>query len=77
MHLRKKWSPRWNCGPWNKAQIRGNRSTPGFWRVLLGGIEDPGFQDPENAVIIFDWDDTLLPTTCAQVLEWRGRGRAG
>ena len=30
-----------------------------------GGIEDPGFHDPANAVIIFDWDDTLLPTTCA------------
>lgn len=27
------------------------------------GVADPGFQDPENAVIIFDWDDTLLPTT--------------
>ncbi|CAK9109070.1 unnamed protein product [Durusdinium trenchii] len=27
------------------------------------GIEDPGFHDPANAVIIFDWDDTLLPTT--------------
>lgn len=37
------------------------------FRTAIGhgdlGIEDPGFQDPANAVIIFDWDDTLLPTT--------------
>ncbi|CAE7206695.1 unnamed protein product [Symbiodinium natans] len=37
-----------------------------FIQDFLGndlGVADPGFQDPENAVIIFDWDDTLLPTT--------------
>eukprot|EP00440_Ansanella_granifera_P075111 gb/GFBE01081513.1/.p1 GENE.gb/GFBE01081513.1/~~gb/GFBE01081513.1/.p1 ORF type:complete len:521 (+),score=110.75 gb/GFBE01081513.1/:1-1563(+) len=37
-----------------------------FGTALLGldqGLADPGFGSRENAVIIFDWDDTLLPTT--------------
>lgn len=41
--------------------------------LKLVGIEDPGFQDPANAVIIFDWDDTLLPTTCPEACAWHGK----
>lgn len=48
------------------AKLVFNKVVTSF-RAAIGhgdlGIEDPGFQDPANAVIIFDWDDTLLPTT--------------
>lgn len=38
-----------------------DRSVTGFFQSLTSGISD-AFDSPSNAVILFDWDDTLCPT---------------
>merc|ERR1719188_591353 len=47
-------SPRYSSSRW---------SIGGFLRSVSGGKAPLGaHDDPDNAVIIFDWDDTLCPT---------------